>query len=348
MKYRRFGRTGIDISEIGFGGWGIGGTSWIGAEDQTSLLALKEARDHGINLFDSALVYGEGRSERLIAQAFGSSSEIVVATKIPPKNRQWPMPNGVPLGDAFPREHVEQCLIRSLRNLRRESIDLLQYHVWSDEWADNPEWLETVLWLRRSGVVRWIGISVNDHQSANVLRALRTGLIDSVQVIYNIFEQSPEDRLFEHCMQHDIGVLARTPFDEGGLTGNIGPNSTFPENDFRNGYFAGNRKVEVWKRIVALVRDVDIEIQDLPKLALQFCLSHKAVTSVIPGMRTWQHVRSNAAVTDRSALPQAVLARLKKHRWTKNFYSSRSNLTTRILPALLRLRESQRNRALNR
>jgi aryl-alcohol dehydrogenase-like predicted oxidoreductase len=343
MKYRRLGRTGLDLSEIGFGAWGIGGTSWIGAQDDISLNALKEARDLGITFFDSALVYGAGHSERLIAQTFGTTPEIIIATKIPPKNYKWPMPAEIPLADAFPREHVEECLLKSLRNLKRESIDLLQFHVWSDAWADNPEWLETVLWLRRTGMVRCVGISVNDHQSENVLRALRTGLIDSVQVIYNIFDQSPEDRLFEYCIQHDIGVIVRAPFDEGSLTGTIRPESTFPEKDFRNYYFADGRKSEVWKRVQAIARDMEITVEELPQLALQFCLSHKAVASVIPGMRTVEHVRKNAAVADAEKLPKEALDRLRRYRWKRNFYLPSTTFTTRMRRAIVHFRATQRS-----
>lgn len=302
------------------------------------MYALKEARDLGINFFDTALVYGSGHSERMLAQAFGTTPEIVIATKIPPKNRKWPAPPATPLSATFPRSHVEDCLIQSLRNLKRESVDLLQFHVWSDEWADNADWLETVLWLKRSGMVRFVGISVNDHQPENVLRALRTGLIDSVQVIYNIFDQSPEDKLFPYCLQHDIGVIARVPFDEGGLTGRVRPETTFPENDFRNYYFSGKRKTEVWRRVQELSRDMGIAIEDLPQLALKFCLSHKAVASVIPGMRTFEHVRSNAAAVEGGPLPKEAIADIREHRWPRNFYSPPSTFAARMRRAMGRFR----------
>jgi aryl-alcohol dehydrogenase-like predicted oxidoreductase len=348
MKYRRLGRTGLDLSEVGFGAWGIGGSSWIGAQDGTSVKALKTARDLGINFYDSALVYGAGHSEQLLAQTFGTSSEIVIATKIPPKNYKWPMPDGTSLSDAFPRDHVEKSLLQSLRNLKRESIDLLQFHVWLDAWADNPEWIETVLWLRRSGIVRYIGISVNDHQPENVLRALRTGLIDSVQVIYNIFEQAPEDRLLEYCSQQNIGVIGRVPFDEGSLTGSIRPESTFPEKDFRNRYFAGNRKSEVWKRAQAICRDLEIALEELPVIALQFCLAQKSITSVIPGMRTSEHAQKNAAAIDAGKLSKVSLEKLRRHRWNKNFYLPSPTFKTLIQHAIVRFKTTQRVTALGR
>ncbi len=330
MKYRRLGRTDLQVSEVGFGAWGIGGTSWIGADDGTSLRTLLAARDAGINFFDTALAYGDGHSERLLARAFGNSPEIIVATKVPPANRKWPAPAGVALSEAFPKNHVLESLTRSVKNLGRESIDLLQFHVWSDEWASEPEWLETIAAIRQSGLVRNIGISGNDHEPENLLNALQTGLIDCVQVIYNIFDQSPTDKLFPYCHSHDIGVIARVPFDEGSLAGKVRPETTFPDRDFRNYYFAGDRKKQVWERVQHLVSDTSISLASLPDLALRFCLSHPAVSTVIPGMRTPEHVQNNAAASDHGILSEQLLERLAKHRWTRNFYSPSPTVTDRL------------------
>jgi aryl-alcohol dehydrogenase-like predicted oxidoreductase len=324
----------LAVSEIGFGAWGIGGTSWIGAQDVASQRALVVARDAGINFFDTALAYGDGHSERLLSQTFGSSREIIIATKIPPLNLKWPAPAGVPLAETFPKNHVLACLVRSLRNLERECIDLLQYHVWSDEWADDAEWLDTIAELRRSGLVRYVGISINDHEPENVLRALDTGLIDCVQVIYNIFDQSPADKLFPYCRNHNIGIIARVPFDEGSLAGKVGPQTTFPDRDFRNHYFSGNRKRQVWERVQRLVADLDVTVEELPELALRFCLSHPAVSTVIPGMRTPEHVMSNAAASDHGVLSQAELDRLGNHRWIRNFYMPSPTVTARLRDAI--------------
>src|SRR5436305_12051144 len=237
MNYRVLGRTNFKISEIGFGGWGIGAAQWIGAEDEKSITSLRAARDAGINFFDTALAYGNGHSEQLIAQAFGADKEIIIATKIPPKNLLWPARPGTPLQQVFPKSYVLNCVDQSLRNLRRDSIQLEQFHVWNDEWAAEPEWIETVEELKHSGKVQFVGISINDHQPTNALKALQTGLIDAVQVIFNIFDQSPMDKLFPFCREHQIGVIARVPFDEGSLTGRIRPETEFPEGDFRNEYF---------------------------------------------------------------------------------------------------------------
>jgi aryl-alcohol dehydrogenase-like predicted oxidoreductase len=199
-------------------------------------------------------------------------------------------------------------------------VDLYQFHVWNDEWAGNEEWLSTIAEIRGSGKARFIGISINDHQPANSLKALATGLIDAVQVIYNLFDQSPEDELLPYCQKQSIGVLARVPFDEGSLTGKIRPDTIFPEGDFRNQYFGGKRKQQVWDRVQRLSNDATIPLEQLPQFALRFCLSHPAVSTVIPGMRTPAHVTANTSASDVGPLSPALLAKLRPHRWVRNFY----------------------------
>jgi aryl-alcohol dehydrogenase-like predicted oxidoreductase len=313
MKYRQLGKTGLEVSEIGYGAWGIGQSEWVGAEDELSLKALKAARDAGVNFFDTALAYGMGHSEQLIARAFGKSADVIIASKVPPKNFIWPAQPGVPLRDVFPKKYVLTSLDQTLNNLRRETVDLYQFHVWNDEWASNEEWLETVRAIRASGKVRFLGISINDHQPANSLKVLATRLIDAVQVIYNIFDQSPDDELLPYCQKHHIGVLARVPFDEGSLTGKIRPDTTFPKGDFRHQYFGGHRKQQVWDRLQRLTKDAAIPLDQLPQ-------SHPAVSTVIPGMRTPAHVASNAAASDAGPLSPSLLAKIHSHRWVRNFY----------------------------
>jgi aryl-alcohol dehydrogenase-like predicted oxidoreductase len=310
----------LKVSIVGFGAWGIGRSEWVGADDKRSIDALKAARDQGINFFDTALAYGMGHSEQLLARAFGPSREVIIASKVPPKNSIWPAQPGVPLRDVFPRNYVLSSLDQSLKNLGRETVDLYQFHVWNDEWAGNDEWLATVREIRSSGKARFLGISINDHQPANSLKALETGLIDAVQVIYNIFDQSPEDELFRYCQKHHIGVLARVPFDEGSLTGKIRPDTTFPKGDFRNQYFGGERKQQVWTRVQRLTKAAAISLDELPQFALRFCLTHPAVSTVIPGMRTTAHVAANAAAADAGPLPKTMIAKLRPHRWIRNFY----------------------------
>jgi aryl-alcohol dehydrogenase-like predicted oxidoreductase len=320
MQYRKFGSTGLTLSDIGYGAWGIGKGMWVGADDAQSLQSLHAARDAGINFFDTALVYGDGHSEQLIARAFGKSPDVVIASKVPPRNYVWEVKPGSPLNVTFAREHVFASLEKTLRSLGREQIDIYQFHTWSDDWALNPEWQETVRLLKSSGKVRFVGISIQNHQPSNVLRALATGLVDSVQVIYNIFDQSPEDELFPYCEQHGIGVIVRVPFDEGALTGKLTPDTVFPEGDFRHNYFKDNRKQEVWDAVQAILRDTGITLDELPALALRFCLTPKAVSTVIPGMRNLRHVAANVACSDAGPLPPETLAKLRPHRWVRNFW----------------------------
>jgi aryl-alcohol dehydrogenase-like predicted oxidoreductase len=317
---RGLGRTALLVSEIGFGAWGIGGSSWGGPDDANSLAALSKAFDLGVNFVDTALIYGAGHSERLVAEALKGRKEVIyVATKIPPKNMLWPARAGVPLRKVFPSRYVRECTEQSLRNLQRETIDLQQFHVWSSEWVDDEDWRESVRWLKQTGKARFVGISVNDHQPASVVSALQTGLIDCVQVIYNIFDPSPADQLFPICQQLDVGVIARVPFDEGSLTGTITPETTFSPKDMRSRYFGGNRKREVWERVQCLRRDLG-EKASLARTALRFGLSHPAVSTVIPGMRKPAHVEENAGASHAGPLSAATLEILARHRWVRNFY----------------------------
>ena len=320
MRYRSLGKTGLKVSEIGYGAWGIGKTFWVGAEDDESLRSLRAAHEAGVKFYDTALAYGDGHSERLIGQCFGQSSEVIIASKVPPKDRVWPVKPGAPLRNAFPREYVLGCLDQTLRNLGRESVDIYQFHTWNDEWASEEEWQETVREMKTSGKAKLVGISIQNHQPTNVLKALDTGLVDCVQVIYNIFDQSPEDELLGYCENNGMGVIARVPFDEGSLTGKITPDTTFPEGDFRNVYFSGSRKQEAWERALAIALDLGVSIDELPGIALRFCLSHPAVSTVIPGMRNVKHVAANTAASDAGPLPPEVLDKLRSHRWVRSFY----------------------------
>jgi aryl-alcohol dehydrogenase-like predicted oxidoreductase len=320
MRYRKLGRTGFSVSEVGFGAWGIGKGDWVGAEDAQSVDALSAARVAGVNFFDTALAYGDGHSEKLIARAFGRSADVIIASKVPPKNQIWPAHPGSTLAEVFPSDYVVASLDSSLRNLQRETVDLYQFHVWNDAWADQPEWQESVRQMRDSGKVRAVGISINDHQPSNSLNALASGLVDTVQVIYNIFDQSPEDELFPYCAKRNIGVIARVPFDEGSLTGRIQPDTEFARDDFRNQYFGGDRKKEVWKRVQKIQADTGISVQELPELALRFCLSNPSVSTVIPGMRTPTHAQANSDASRKGPLPAEVVETLRDSRWIRSFY----------------------------
>ena len=321
MHYRRLGRTGLEISEVGYGAWGIGKSQWIGAQDDESLRALRRAIELGLNFIDTALAYGEGHSEQLVGQVVRDSPEtIYVATKVPPKNLVWPAQAGTPVEDTFPGDHVRRCAERSLRNLGTDTIDLLQLHVWDDGWADQGDWLETLHALRDEGKIRFFGISINDHEPYNGLRLVRGGVIDTVQVIYNAFDQSPEDELLPACATSDVGVIARVPFDEGGLTGSITPDTTFPEDDFRATYFRGDRKREVHERVRALCAELEVPESEIAEVALRYVLSSLAVSTVIPGMRSVRNVERNLAAADGEGLGIVPVEKVRRHRWVRNFY----------------------------
>jgi len=321
MPHRTLGRTDLVISELGYGAWGIGKSMWVGADDDESLRALRRAIELGVNFLDTALVYGDGHSEQLVGEVVRSSSETVyVATKIPPKNRSWPAPSGIHADIAFPGDYVVERTEESLRNLGLETIDVQQFHVWSDEWVGQGDWLEAVERLKADGKIRFFGVSINDHQPANAVRLIETGVVDSVQVIYNIFDQTPEAELFPAVEAANVGVIVRVPFDEGALTGKITPETEFPPGDFRNSYFGGGRKQEVWDRVQAITRDLDIPLERMPEIALRFVLSHPAVSTVIAGMRSLRNVEANAVAAELGPLSPGELEILRDHGWERDFY----------------------------
>jgi aryl-alcohol dehydrogenase-like predicted oxidoreductase len=321
MRFRKLGRTGFEISEIGFGAWGIGGTQWLGGADQESLEALRRALELGVNFIDTALAYGDGHSEQLVGRVVRETDgRIYVATKVPPKNLLWPARPGIGIERVFPCGYILNCTERSLKNLGLEIIDLQQLHVWNPEWLSSDDWRRAFEELKRSGKVRAVGVSINDHEPDSALELIRTGLIDAVQVIYNIFDPTPQKNLFPLCLERNIGVLARVPLDEGSLTGTITEATQFDPRDFRAQYFRGDRKRQVAQCVAALERDLAGVEGSLPEIALRFCLSHPAVSTVIPGMRRARHVEANAAVSEKGPLAPETLAVLRKHAWEKNFY----------------------------
>ncbi len=317
MRKRRFGRTGWEVSEVGYGMWGMGG--WTGSDDQQSLASLHRAIELGCNFFDTAWVYGNGRSEKLLGATLKShpGAKLFVATKVPPKNMRWPARDTYSVQDTYPPDHIRTFTEKSLENLGVDAIDLQQFHVWSDTWADDDQWKRAVDDLRTSGMVRAIGISINRWEPTNVLRALDTGLIDSVQVVYNIFDQAPEDQLFPYCQDHEIAVIARVPFDEGSLTGTLTAESRWPEGDFRNLYFTPQTLPETLEPIERLQQLVPSGM-DLPELALRFILANRTVSTVIPGMRRAGHVDRNLGASDGEHLPPRLMEALRTHRWDRN------------------------------
>jgi aryl-alcohol dehydrogenase-like predicted oxidoreductase len=324
MLNRRLGRTGWRVSEIGYGAWQIGGTQWGDITDDAGRAAVEAALEAGVDFFDTALAYGHGRSERLIGdvlRASGDRDRLYVATKIPPINWQWPASHDSAVGDVFPADWIRDCAMRSLENLGGDPIDLLQLHVWTDAWTDEPEWYEALVALQDEGVIRAFGVSANDHDPASAVRVVRSGRVDTVQVIYNVFDQTPEDELFPAAQAGDVGVIARVPLDEGALGGGFRLDTKFAEGDMRRAYFQGARLGETVRRVERLRPLLANDGQALAQGALRFCLSHPAVSTVIPGSADPVHVRDNAVASDLGVLDPTSRIKLKSHAWPRNFYS---------------------------
>lgn len=323
MRYRRFGRTGWNVSEIGYGMWGLAG--WTGSDDAESLASLQRAVDLGCNFFDTAWAYGDGRSEQILgkilranksAASAGPGNKLYVATKVPPKNRRWPSRREFSLDDCFPPAYIVEYVEKSIANIGVEILDLIQFHTWEDKWLDDERLPRAIENLRASGKVRAVGISLNRWEPWNGLRAVRAGLVDAVQVIYNIFDQNPEDELFPACREKDVAVIARVPFDEGSLTGTLTLESTWPKGDWRNTYFVR----ENLKSSVAHAEALKPLLKDgmtMPEMALRFILNNKDVATIIPGMRKTKNVESNVAAGMRGPLPATLQAELRKHRWDR-------------------------------
>jgi aryl-alcohol dehydrogenase-like predicted oxidoreductase len=316
MRYRTFGRTGWQVSEVGYGMWGMAG--WTGSDDEASRQALQAAVVGGCSFFDTAWAYGDGHSERLLGELVRANPDrkLYTATKIPPKNRRWPSQRGFRLADVFPPEYIREYTEKSLANLRLASVDLMQFHVWEDDWAADDSWQRAVDDLKKQGLVGAIGISINRWEPWNALRTLRTGCVDAVQVIYNIFDQAPEDELFPLCRELKIGVIARVPFDEGSLTGTLTKDSRWPAGDWRNTYFVPENLHASVKHADALKPLVQAG-STMADMALRFILSNPDVSTVIPGMRQLKNVAANINVSREGPLSAEMLAKLRGHRWDR-------------------------------
>ena len=316
MKYRMLGRTGLDVSDIAHGLWGMSG--WSGSDDRESLDAMQLAVDLGCNFFDTAWAYGGGKSDGLLGEIMESNpgKRLYAASKIPPANDRWQALPEYQYRDVFSAEHVFKYAELIRTQLRVDTIDLLQFHVWDDTWTNEPEFRSTVEKLKRDKWIRFFGLSINRWQPENGIKAIRTGLVDAVQVIYNIFDQAPEDELFPVCQELNIGVIARVPFDEGSLGGKMTLETRFPKDDWRSGYFGPENLANTIERVDKLKKIVPPGMT-LPEMALRFILSHPAVSTTIAGMRKPEHVRQNIATSDAGQLDKSLLAELKKHRWDR-------------------------------
>lgn len=316
MQYRRFGKTNWQVSEIGYGMWGLAG--WTGSDEKETEAALNKAVELGCNFFDTAWGYGEGLSEKILGKLIKNHSgkKLYAASKIPPKNRLWPSKRGFKLEDVFPSDYITAYTEKSLTNLGVDCIDLLQFHVWEDAWADRDEWKTAITKLTEQGKVKHWGISVNRWEPDNALQSLATNLFSAVQVIYNIFDQNPEDNLFPLCEKLDIAVIARVPFDEGTLTGTLTHDTVFPKDDWRASYFVPENLRSSVDHANAIKPLIPAEL-NLPEIALRFILSNPAVGTIIPGMRKIKHVASNIGVSDGKGLSPDLLSALKQHRWDR-------------------------------
>jgi aryl-alcohol dehydrogenase-like predicted oxidoreductase len=316
MQERTFGRLGWDVGEIGYGMWGLAG--WTGNDDEETAAALERAVALGCNFFDTAWAYGAGKSEQILGTLLKAHPDrrLYVATKIPPKNFQWPSRRGSTLDDCFPPDHIREYTEKSLENLGVGTIDLQQFHVWEDDWADDDRWIRALEDLKREGLIRGVGVSVNRWEPNNVLKTLRTGVVDAVQVIYNIFDQAPEDELFPLCRERNVAVIARVPFDEGTLTGTLTKDSKWPEGDWRNTYFVPENLAKSVDRAEAL-RPLIPPGMTMPELALRFILENPSVSTIIPGMRKLRHVEANIAASDGERLPAGLMTSLRAHRWDR-------------------------------
>jgi aryl-alcohol dehydrogenase-like predicted oxidoreductase len=316
MKYRKFGRVGWQVSEIGYGMWGLAG--WTGGDPEEVWRALERAVELGCNFFDSAWAYGDGKSEALLGRLVRAHAgkRLYTATKIPPKNLRWPSRREFTLDDCFPPDHIEKYVHSSLKNAGLESFDLMQFHVWEDSWTDDDRWLKKLEELRRQGLIRAVGISINRWEPWNGLRAVRSGQVDAVQVIYNIFDQNPEDELFPACRDQGVAVIARVPFDEGTLAGTLTRDSKWPKGDWRNTYFVPENLKASLDHADAL-RPLIPPGMALPEMALRFILNNADVATIIPGMRSVKHVEANLGASGRGPLPAELHAQLRPHRWER-------------------------------
>jgi len=316
MKYRKFGRTGWDISEIGYGMWGMGG--WTGSDDEESLKTLQLSADMGCNFFDTAWGYGRGKSESLLGQLVRNNSgkKLYTATKMPPKNFKWPSRREFTLNDCFPPSHIESYVEKSLKNAGLPSYDLMQFHTWEDSWLEDESGIMKMIDLKDQGYFHAIGISMNRWEPMNGIKAVKSGLIDAVQVIYNIFDQNPKDELFPACREMNVAVIARVPFDEGTLTGTLTKDSKWPQGDWRNTYFVPENLIPSVERADAL-KPLVPEGMTMPEMALRFILGEPTVSTIIPGMRKPGHAMSNLNTSDAGPLDNDLMKALEKHRWDR-------------------------------
>ena len=333
MKLRKLGNTGLKVSEIGMGTWQLANDPglWVGSDLKESLKCLYRYVERGGNFIDTAWVYGfsddkpdRHPSEELIGKFLkkpGKRDKVIIATKVAPKNWHWPAWKIDKISDCFPSNHIEKQVDDSLRSLGVNEIDLVQFHVWHDNWTNEDGWKKTIQKIMKSGKVKHWGISINDYQPSNCLKTLDSGLISAIQFIFNIFHQKPTEKLLPYAKKNNIGLIARVPLDEAGLTGKFSVKTTLQKGDFRKNYFKGKRMDELIKRTDKLSTLLDNNVETLPELALRYILSFDEISTVIPGMRRLKHVDANTSVSNKDKLSSTMMNKLKKHSWERNFYA---------------------------
>ncbi len=325
MKNRPFGKHGFDCSEIGFGAWAIGG-GWGAQADTDSIAALNRALDLGCNFIDTAAGYGNGRSEKLIAQvlreraAAGKTDKVFVATKTPPSPGIWPPSPYCKAEERCAEAYLRENIAQRCANLCTERLDLLQLHTWTRAWNRNPTPFKVLRELQREGKIGLIGVSTPEHDQNSVIDLMRGGWIDSVQVIYNFFEQEPAAELLDVAQEHGVGVIVRVAFDEGVLTGKFTAETQFPSDDFRSSYFAGDRLSRAVQRAEAIRKDISSTGLTMAQAALKFVLAHPAVSTVIPGIRNTAQAEANCATSDLPDLTPDLLEKLRRHNWRRGLW----------------------------
>ncbi len=321
MRYRIFGRTGWQVSEIAFGAWQIGG-DWGHVDDDASVDTLLYAYEKGINFVDTAELYGKGRSEEVIGRSLREwrGGKIYVATKAQPV--RWPAPDDAnpPMRGRYPDWYLRENVEASLRRLGVERIDLYQLHCWTADGVQTLDWLETLNALRLEGKIDRIGVSIRDYRPEDGVDLARLGLVESIQVVFNLFEQRPAGRLF--AAGAETAFIARVPLDSGSLVGNW-TDATYAgweEGSVPAWLFRGERFAETLRRMRALQALCAPYYPTLAEAAMRYVLGQKRVSAVIPGMKNRAEVDMNVAYATGAAFPQALAEALPAHCWPRNFY----------------------------
>jgi methylglyoxal reductase len=332
MKYSIFGKSGRSVSRLGFGAMGLAGV-FGKQEDQDYIRAIRFSLEQGINFIDTARAYG--RSEEIIGKALKDweGERPFIATKVQPRPApsSYPVMAGwhhpAPVEIIYPPGAIRESVETSLRELDVDWIDLVQMHNYWPMWDTIDYWLDELEQLRCEGKVRHIGISVPDHRPEGVISLVRSGRIDSVQVLYNIFDPLALDCLIPICQENNVAVIARIILDEGGLTGFLTEQTEFPDGDFRNKYFDVLPRSIYIEKVDALRQYIPEYADSLAELAIKFAIHDSGVNVALTSMQVQEYARENIAAVDKQRLPDEIFEKLRvKHRWIRNFYQARRHL----------------------